>query len=109
MLKFKALLDSWKEKAGPAKTEAAYAVRLPLADAARLQALVELFPGRAVEDIITDLLHVALDEVAGSMPYERGPKVISQDDQGDPVYEDIGMTPRFLDLSRKHKKALQPK
>ena len=109
MVKFKALLDSWKEKAGPTKTDAAYAVRLPLGDAARLHALVDLFPGRAVEDILTDLLHVALDEVAESMPYERGPKVISQDDHGDPVYEDIGMTPRFLEFARKHKKALQPK
>ena len=109
MVKFKALLESWKEKAGPAKTEKTYAVRLPLGDAARLHALADLFPGRAVEDIITDLLHVALDQVAESMPYERGPKVISQDDHGDPVYEDVGMTPRFLDLSRKHKKSLQLK
>jgi len=109
MVKFKALLDRWKEKAGPAKTEASYAVRLPLGDAARLHALVDMFPGRAVEDIITDLLHAALDEVAESMPYERGPQVISQDDHGDPVYEDIGLTPRFLELSRKYKKSLQPK
>ena len=109
MLKFKALLDSWKEKAGPMKTEAAYGVRLPLGDAARLHALVDMFPGRAVEDLITDLLHAALDEVAESMPYERGPKVISQDDHGDPVYEDVGLTPRFIDLSRKYKKSLQPK
>jgi hypothetical protein len=107
MVKFKALLDGWKEKAVPAKTESSYAVRLPLGDAARLHALADMFPGRAVEDIITDLLHVALDEVAESMPYERGPKVISQDDHGDPVYEDIGMTPRFLELSRKYKKSLQ--
>ena len=109
MLKFKALLDGWKEKARPATTEASYGVRLPLGDAARLHALAEIFPGRAVEDIISDLLHVALNEVAESMPYERGPKVISQDDHGDPVYEDIGLTPRFIELSRKYKKSLQPK
>ena len=29
------------------------------------------------------------------MPYEPGPKVISRDDHGDPVYEDIGLTPAF--------------
>ena len=109
MAKFKALLEAWKEKAGPAKTQNAYAVRLPFGDAARLHALADLYPGRAVEDIITDLLHVALDEVAESMPYQCGPKVISQDDHGDPVYEDIGMTPRFLELSRKYKKSLQAK
>ena len=107
MLKFKALLDSWKGKAGPAKTDQAYAVRLPMGDAARLHALADMFPGRALEDIITDLLHVSLDEIAESMPYERGSKVISQDEHGDPVYEDVGLTPRFIELSRKHKKSLQ--
>ena len=35
------------------------------------------------------------------MPYEPGPKVISRDDQGDPVYEDAGLTPRFIELTRK--------
>ncbi len=109
MVKFKALLDGWKQKAGPVKTESPYTVRLPVADAARLHALAEMFPGRTAEDIITDLLHVALDEIAESMPYERGPKVISQDDHGDPVFEDVGLTPRFIELSRKHKKVLQPK
>ncbi len=109
MDKFKALLDGWKQKAGPAKTQNTYAVQLPVADAARLHALAELFPGRPVEDFITDLLHVSLDQIAEAMPYERGPKVISQDDHGDPVYEDAGLTPRFMELARKYKKNLQTK
>ena len=46
----------------------------------------------------------ALDEVAAAMPYEPGPKVISRDDHGDPVYEDVGLTPRFVELTRKHQK-----
>jgi hypothetical protein len=33
--------------------------------------------------------------------------VISRDDQGDPVYEDIGLTPRFVELTRKYKKTLE--
>lgn len=84
-----------------------YAVRLPLDDASRLHALSELFPGRTVEEIITDLLHAGLDEITAAMPYEAGPTVISRDDQGDPVYEDVGMTPRFVELTRKIKKTLQ--
>jgi hypothetical protein len=106
-VKFKPLLDRWKKEAAPARTVTEYAVRLPLDDAARLQALVKLFPGHAIEEIITDLLQVALDEIAAAMPYERGPKVISRDDQGDPVYEDIGLTPRFVELTRKFKKSLE--
>jgi hypothetical protein len=108
-VKFKALLDQWQKKAGPVKTDNTYSVHLAVADAAQLHALSDLFPGRSVEDLITDLLHAGLEEISAVMPYQAGPKVISQDDHGDPVYEDIGLTPRFIELTRKHKKALQAK
>jgi hypothetical protein len=106
-VKFKPLLDRWKKDPAPVRTATEYAVRLPLDDASRLHALVELFPGCTLEEIITDLLHVGLDEIAAAMPYEPGPKIISRDDHGDPVYEDIGMTPRFVELARKLKKDLE--
>ncbi len=105
-MKFKPLLDRWKKDAAPARTAKEYAVRLNLDDAARLLALSELFPGQTLESLITDLLSAALDEIAAAMPYERGPKVISTDDHGDPVYEDIGLTPRFVEITRKFTKNL---
>ena len=106
-MKFKSLLDRWKKDPPPTLTAREYAVRLPLDDASRLQALTELFPGRTAEQIITDLLHAGLDEVAAAMPYEAGPTIISRDDHGDPVYEDVGLTPRFEALARKIKKTLK--
>jgi hypothetical protein len=106
-VKFKPLLDRWKKTLAPARTAKEYVVRLPLDDAARLQALAELFPGTSIEEIVTDLLGAGLDEIAAAMPYEKGPKVISRDDHGDPVYEDVGLTPRFVELTRKYKKNLQ--
>jgi hypothetical protein len=106
-VKFKPLLDRWKKEPAPVRTAREYAVRLPLDDAARLHALAALFPGRQIEELITDLLHSGLDEVAAAMPYEPGPKIISRDDQGDPVYEDVGLTPRFIELSRQFKKSLE--
>ncbi len=81
-MKFKPLLDRWKKDTAPPRTAAEYAIRLSLDDASRLHALAELFPGRHIEEIIADLLHTALDEIAAAMPYERGPKVISLDEQG---------------------------
>jgi hypothetical protein len=33
--------------------------------------------------------------------------VISTDEQGDPVYEDVGPTPRFMELARRHRRALE--
>jgi len=106
-LKFKDLLSSWQHGAGSPRTATEYAVRLPLDDAARLAALAELFPGRTREQIITDLLGVALQEVAAAIPYVPGPKVISSDEQGDPLYEDAGLTPRLIELTRKYRKRLE--
>ena len=60
-----------------------------------------MFPGRTPEQIITDLLATALQEIETSMPYVAGKKGISNDEQGDPIYEDVGLTPRFVELTRK--------
>ena len=105
-MSFKTLLESWRETAAAPRTVTEYAVRLPVDDAAQLQALMEMFPGRTAEQLITDLLGVALQEIATAMPYVAGQKVISTDEQGDPVYEDAGPTPRFMELSRKYRKKL---
>ena len=107
VVKFKPLLDRWKKDPVPVRTAKEYPIRLDLDDAARLHALAELFPGQPIEVIVTDLLHAALDEIAAALPYEPGPKVISRDDRGDPVYEDIGLTPRLVELTRKYKKGLK--
>jgi hypothetical protein len=106
-VKFKELLDTWRQNDAGVRTATEYAVRLPVDDAARIQALADLFPGRTREQIITDLLGAALQEVAAAMPYVPGKKVISTDEQGDPVYEDAGPTPRFAELTRKHRKSLE--
>lgn len=106
-MKFKSLLDHWRKDPAPLRTANEYAVRLSLDDASRLHALAELFPGQPIEVIITDLLRTGLDEIAAVIPYERGPKVISRDDHGDPLYEDIGLMPRFVELTRKFKKSLE--
>ena len=106
-MQFRALLDRWTQAAPPTLTAREYAVRLPIDDASRMHALAELFPGRPIEAIVTDLLHTALDELAACMPYVAGPKVISRDDQGDPVYEDVGLPPRYIEMCRKHRRSLK--
>jgi hypothetical protein len=104
---FKKLLEGWRETAAEVRTTNGYEVRLPLEQAAQLHALAEMFPGRSLEQLITELLGEALRELAAAMPYVAGQKVISRDDQGDPVYEDIGPTPRFMELTRKHRRRLE--
>jgi len=100
---FRTLLDEWQSKTAPALTATEYPVRLTLDDAARIHALAEMY-GRDRETIITDLLAQALRDLEAAMPYVRGTKVISNDEQGDPLYEDAGPTPKFNELTRKHRK-----
>lgn len=96
------LLSLWEQTASGELTADAFAVRLPIKDAARLKALQELYPRRSIEELITDLLGASLDELEGVMPYIRGSKVVATDELGDPMYEDIGPTPRYLTLTEKH-------
>ena len=108
-MSFKLLLDSWSKQEPPTTTDTDYSVRLTIDDAARIHALVDLYPGMATERIITDLLSASLDELEAAMPYIPGERVIREDDHGDPVYEDTGPTTRFLELTREHQKRLQGK
>jgi hypothetical protein len=96
------LLSIWEKTASGELTVEQFVVRLPVEDAARLQALAEMYPRRSPEELITDLLSAALAEVEASLPYVRGSNVVATDEEGDPIYEDVGPTPRFLALTRKH-------
>jgi hypothetical protein len=98
----KDLVYNWEKHASGAVTEATYEVRLPLEDAAKIAALEEMYPSRTQEQIITELLTAALDELENGFPYKQGSKIVTTDEMGDPVYEDEGLTPQFLELSRKH-------
>jgi predicted DNA-binding protein len=100
-MKVKDLLSQWEESAGESLTARQYSIRLPVRDAARLAALAEIYPRRNITQIITDLLSAGLDEIEEALPYERGERVIAEDEQGDPVFEDVGPTARFRDLTRK--------
>lgn len=106
-MKLRDLVESWEQSAGERRTRRYYEVRLSVHDAAKIAALAEMYPGRSEADLITDLLSVALDEVEAAFPYVQGQRVIAEDEQGDPVYEDGGLTPRFQALARKHLERLE--
>ncbi|KAB7628273.1 type 1 pili tip component [Alkalilimnicola sp. S0819] len=106
-MKFKDLVRSWENNASEPRAPGLYEIRLPAHDAAKLAALAELYPGRRVEDLITDLLSTALDEVEATFPYVQGTTVVAEDEEGDPIYEDRGLTPKFRELTRKHLEQLK--
>jgi hypothetical protein len=93
------LIERWGSE-GQARTDVqTYTVHLPLRDAARVEALRRMYPGRSDSQLMADLIRAALDELEVAMPYVPGHRVIAEDDFGDPIYEDLGPTPRFYSLS----------
>lgn len=101
-MKVKQLIKAWQSHAGDHQPDCVLQLPLTSADHAKLRALAEIYPGHDVETLARQLLQAALLEVEEAMPYVPGPKVIGEDEFGDPVYEDIGPTPRFLELTRRY-------
>ncbi len=101
-MKVQQLLCLWEKTANGKLTQEEYSIRLPVEDAAKLQALAEMYPRRTITNIITDLLSAALKDVESSLPYVRGDNIVARDELGDPLYEDVGPTPRYLSLTQKH-------
>ncbi|HTO20782.1 MAG TPA: pilin assembly protein [Pseudomonas sp.] len=101
-MKIRELIGHWEQNARGQLTRETYALHLDLESAARLSALAEMYPKRSVEVLLGELVAAALEELETSLPYVKGSKVVAVDEQGDPLYEDIGPTPRFLALSRQY-------
>jgi hypothetical protein len=96
------LIHHWEKNAKGRLTRNRYQIQLDLEAAARLAALAEMYPKRQAEELLGELIGAALEELEAGLPYIKGSQVVATDEQGDPLYEDIGPTPRFLALARKH-------
>lgn len=103
----KELIEHWENTASEKRSAEVYTIRLPLSDAARLHALSVLYPGRTQEQLLTDLLGAALDELQAAFPYVQGQQVAATDEQGDPIYADAGYTARFDSLTKEFLKRLE--
>lgn len=101
-MKIRELVPHWEQNATGRMTRNCYQIHLDLESAARLAALSEMYPKRHPEELLGELLGAALEELEASFPYVKGSQVVATDEQGDPLFEDIGPTPRFLALSRRY-------
>jgi len=106
-MKVSNLITEWNRKAQGRLTDQRYSVCLPMEDAAKIEALHEMYPKKTREALITELLGAALEELEASMPYVRGTRIVTRDEEDDPIYEDAGPTPKFLALAQKHLKRLK--
>lgn len=101
-MKIRELIQHWEQSAKGRLSPTGHTLHLDVEATARLAALADMYPKRTPEELLGELLGAALEELEASFPYIQGRKVIATDEEGDPLYEDVGPTPRFLALSRQH-------
>ena len=101
-MKIRELAQHWEENAKGHLTQTGYTIHLDMEAAARLAAICDRYPTRQPEELLGELIGAALEELEASFPYIKGSQVVATDEEGDPLYEDVGPTPRFLALSRRH-------
>lgn len=101
-MKIRELVQQWEQNAKGHLSPTGHVLHLDLESEARLAALIDMYPKRTAEELLGELVGAALEELEASFPYVQGQQVIATDEEGDPLYEDIGPTPRFLALSRHH-------
>lgn len=101
-MKIRELAQHWEQNAAGTLSRTGHVLHLDLESEARLAALIDMYPKRTAEELLGELVAAALEELEASFPYVQGREVIATDEEGDPLYEDVGPTPRFLSLSRQH-------
>lgn len=107
MNRMKHLIKTWEADSRSEPAEHEFTVKLTARDYARIRALAEIFPGCSETRLVTELVSTALDEIEEALPYVPGDKVVAEDEFGDPVYEDAGLTPRFEALARQYASELK--
>jgi hypothetical protein len=106
-MRIRNLLNQWDKQAEHYQDLKEYTLRLPRYELAKIYALKEMYPGKEETELLADLLVSALHALEEAFPYTPGDRIVAEDENGDPIYEDIGPTPRFLALTRKYAAELE--
>lgn len=106
MKPFQNISDKWKQFGQGALSLQTYDIKLSQDAAKDFQQLRLRYPRLTDEILLSDLLSAALDDFEQSVPYVRGNTVVALDEMGDEIYEDTGITPKFLKLAKEHRRRL---
>lgn len=106
-MKLDQLIDYWDRHARGRLADSPMTVKLSEADKRKLDALAYHYPLKSREALLRDMLGAAMNELETSFPYREGSAVVARDEDGFEIYEDVGLTPRFLKLIQKHMKNLK--
>lgn len=102
MKRIRELARDWEESEAQTPRDHEVTIKVTTHDYARLCALAEIYQHQGGQKVWGDLISAALDEVEEAFPYIKGNQVVGEDELGDPLYADTGLTPRFQELTRKY-------
>lgn len=103
--KVSALLASWEKQGHLAQQMQQLNISLSNDDVAKIAALSEVYH-LSEEQLLTSIIHSSLLEIEQAMPYKQGTKII-REEEGEPIYEDIGPTPTYLHAKQRKQKELK--
>lgn len=102
MNRVKQLLEEWSRRRQDQTLTKVIEVELSDEDYARLRALTELYSERNERQVISELISAMLDEIEEALPYLPGKTIVAEDEFGDPVYEDVGLSRKFEQLKKQY-------
>jgi len=100
----KDMMSNWLRHNNSRLVKKQTSIRLPVHTAAKIEALCEMFPSKTKNEIVTDLLSAALDDVYESFEFVAGEEILIKDEEH---YLDIGDRKTFIDLVNKHFQTLE--
>ena len=103
----KDLVKVWDAPDNSKLTPKQLSIRLPIQVAAKISALCDLYPRRTKTEIIGDLLSTALDLLEADLPHANGRQLGNDFEDNEPIYEEIGIRPRFKSLTEMYLKELE--
>lgn len=95
---FVELLKDWEARLLSQRQKVTRSISLYDTDVVKVKALAAVF-GISEQEIVASIIHHGLFELESRIPYEKGPRVIRVE-EGEDVYEDVGMMPKYIDKIR---------
>ncbi len=95
---FNDLLKEWTARQLSQRQKVARTISLYDTDMVKVKALSAVF-GLSEQEVVASIIHHGLFELESKIPYEQGSKVIRVE-EGEDIYEDIGVMPRYIDKIR---------
>lgn len=95
---FVELLKDWEARLLSQRQKVTRSISLYDTDVVKVKALAAVF-GISEQEIVASIIHHGLFELESRIPYEKGARVIRVE-EGEDIYEDIGMMPKYIDKIR---------